>query len=241
LQTPDYFEYLCNKFNWPASASTQVQWSIFQLALTQFKHSKSRFLTKYIHEWLPLQDRYHVKSLSINQLCPSCCSGKEMAQHFLTCPHPDWQKVWTEFHQNIQKHPIKNSICSKLYNLIEYRLYQGHSIQPPFSPTITPTTQQTNQGQSQLGWQQMYYGRYLPRWIELCTSLHPNINSMHYFAKIITLTWQAAIGIWTIRNKHLHPSNPTEADRTQLQDTVQQIFHDVQHELHLHEALSRNK
>jgi len=236
-QTPEYFEYLGNKFNWPAPATTQVQWSIFQLAITRLRKTENRFITKYVHEWLPLQDRYHVKSLSIDQLCPSCRSGKEMAQHFLACPHPDRQKVWTELHQNIQKHSIKNNICSELYNLIEYGLYHGRSIQPPFRLIVTPTTQQTHQGQSQLGWQQLYYGRYSPRWMELCTGLHPNTNGTHYFAKIINLTWQAAIGIWSIRNKHLHPSNPTEADRTQLQDTVRQIFHDVQHEPHLHEAL----
>jgi len=160
-----------------------------------------------------------------------------MVQHFLACLYLNWQKVWKELHQNIQKHSIKNYICSKLYNLIEYGLYQGHLTQPQFSPTITPTTQQTNQVQTQLGWQQMYYSRYLPWWIELCTSHHPNTNSTHYFAKIITLTWQAAITIWTIWNKHLHPSNPMEADCTQLQDTVQQIFHNVQHEPNLHKAL----
>jgi len=160
-----------------------------------------------------------------------------MAQHFLACPHLDSQQVWKDLHHTIQKYSIRNNISSTLYSLIEYRLHQGQLTQPPFSPTETPLTQQMSQAQTQMGWQQMYYGRCSPQWIKMCTSLHSTTNSTHYFAKIITLTWQAAIAIWTLQNKHLHPSNPTEADCMQLQVTVQQIFHNVPQEPHLHIAL----
>jgi len=50
--------------------------------------------------------------------------------------------------------------------------------------------------------------------------------------------WQAALATWTIHNKHLHPSNVEETDQTQLQATVQKIFHDVEQDPHLQEALT---
>jgi len=47
----------------------------------------------------------------------------------------------------------------------------------------------------------------------------------------------AVLAIWTIWNKHLHPTDSQQADRTQLQATVQQIFHDVQNDPNLQDIL----
>jgi len=50
--------------------------------------------------------------------------------------------------------------------------------------------------------------------------------------------WQAALAIWTIHNKHLHPSNIAETDGTQLQAIVQQIFHNVAQDPQLQDTLT---
>jgi len=71
-QSPVYLMYLKEKFTWPSCPSMTVQWQIIQLTITRFKQLEQRTITKFIHKWLPLQDRYHVKSTSIEQLCPSC-------------------------------------------------------------------------------------------------------------------------------------------------------------------------
>ena len=92
--------------------------------------------------------------------------------------------------------------------------------------------------QQHLGWKQLYYGRYTTHWIDSCTIHHPHINSTHYYAKCLTLTWQAVLDIWAICNKHLHPTDPQQADRTQLQAMVQQIFHDVQNDPNLQDFLT---
>jgi len=42
---------------------------------------------------------------------------------------------------------------------------------------------------------------------------------------------------WTIRNKHLHPTDPQQADPSQLA-TIQQIFHNVQNEPNLWDILN---
>ena len=142
MQTCNYYKYLHNKFCWPPIATPHVQWPIFQLALsTRFNQSKCRFLIKYIHEWLPLQDWYHIKSLSNDPLCPSCHSGKEMAQNFLECPHPDCQQVWKDLHHTIQKHSIKNNL-STLYNLIKHIYINGNQPNPP---SVQSQYQWTNQ------------------------------------------------------------------------------------------------
>jgi len=61
-----------------------------------------------------LQDRYHVKSTSIGQLCPSCQGTTETAQHFLACPHTEQQQIWKELHDAIHKHAINHNIDTSL-------------------------------------------------------------------------------------------------------------------------------
>jgi len=238
-QTPDYYYYLRNKFNWTQEPDELIHWPTFQLALTRFNQTERRFISKFIHEWLPLQDRYHVKSLSVDQICPSCRGAPETAQHFLACPNLERQQVWKDLHHSLQKNSIRNNINSTLHNLFEHGLYLGRQAATAYDPTTDDEViRQLAHAQQQTGWNHMYYGRYSPKWIELCTAFHPTVNSTHYFAKNLTLTWQAALATWMIRNKHLHPTNATEIDQTELQETVQQIFHDVEHDPQLQEALN---
>jgi len=67
----------------------------------------------------------------------------------------------------------------------------------------------------------------------VCNQMHPTINSTHYYAKILTITWQAVLKIWKLCNQHLHPSNISQSDCTQLQATVEQIFHNIQQDPNL--------
>jgi len=238
-QSPAYFTYLQEKFDWPACPSQTIHWPIIQLTISRFRLSERHTIVKFIHEWLPLQDRYHVKSLSAEQLCPSCRGAAESAQHFLACPHTDRQQIWKDLHQALQKHAISHNLDHSLHDLLAHGLLQGRQSTENFP--ITQAIQNYPQfymDQQRLGWKQLYYGRYTTQWIDSCAVHHPHINSTHYYAKCLTLTWKAVLDIWAIRNKHLHPSDPQQADQTQLQATVQQIFHDVQKDPNLQDILT---
>ncbi len=87
-KSPAYFVYLQYKFTWPTCPSQSIQWQILQLTLTRFKQSEQCMLTTFIHKWL-VQDHYHAKSLSTDQLCLSWQGTTETVQHFLACPHID--------------------------------------------------------------------------------------------------------------------------------------------------------
>jgi len=71
-----------------------------------------------------------------------------------------------------------------------------------------------------------------------CNLMHPTTNSMHYYTKFLTLIWKAVIQVWTICNKHLHPTDQWLADRTQLQNTVNQIFHNIQKDPNVKDLLT---
>jgi len=215
-----------------------IHWPTIQLALSRFKASEKRILTKFVHEWLPLQDRYHVKSASIGQICPSCRQTKETAQHFLACNHTDRKIIWGELHQSLEKHAIHHDISPTLHALYAYGLYIGRQSSTNITPSLDPSHQNIKQAQIQLGWHQLFYGRQATQWHTTCNTMHPTINSTHYYAKCLTLIWKAVIQIWTIRNNHLYPTDQRLADRTQLHDTVLQIFHDTQNDPTLKDILN---
>jgi len=99
-------------------------------------------------------------------------------------------------------------------------MYQGCQSTAPFP--IDQSTQafpQLYHDQLQLGWKQLFYGQYFTLWSASCLSIHPHINSTHYYTKCLTLTWQAVLNIWNICNKNLlqqTPPKPTRHNSTQL-------------------------
>jgi len=84
-----YFQYLQDKIQWTMQPTDIIHWQVLQLALHCFNRSDHTTLTKFIHEWLPLQDRHHVHSASSDHLCPSCRSAPKTVNNFLACLHPD--------------------------------------------------------------------------------------------------------------------------------------------------------
>jgi len=85
----EYFTYLQEKFQWTNEQVQDIHWPSLQQAMRKLTKPEWRIINKFIHEWLPLETRYHVQSISEQQLCPSCHLHPETAEHFLQCTNPD--------------------------------------------------------------------------------------------------------------------------------------------------------
>jgi len=220
-----YYDYLSEKFEWPGLPEHLIHWPTIRLALKHFKATERRTVTKFIHEWLPLQDRHHVISTSALNLCPSCRQTPETTEHFLACPHPDRQQIWTALHESLYKHQITHSISNVFHDIIAFGLYQGRQAPTQLSFNHLPDDiHHLYQAQERLGWKQLYYGRFSSVWIQLLEYYHPQVNGLHYLAKCVTLIWQSVLQVWAVRNAHLHPGNRDQEDHSQLQATVNQIL-----------------
>ncbi len=155
-------------------------------------------------------------------------------------------KFWKTISQSIlggfipnQKRNVDLDECfPSLHNLYAYRLYMGCQMVMTIQPSHKPTHHQIFKAQEQLGWQQLFYGWQAMEWHIACNLMHPMTNSMHYYTKCLTLIWKAVIQVWTICNKHLHPTDQRLADRTQLQNSVYQIFHNIQKDPNLKDLLT---
>jgi len=77
----------------------------------------------------------------------------------------------------------------------------------------------------------MYYRRLVLSWQHLLQSLNCNINSTNFYAHIIQKVWTTTLAVWKICNSHLHPSDPTHSNQSQLHITVQQLFHEANNDI----------
>jgi len=236
-----YFQYLQDKFQWTMSPTDVIHWQGLQLALRRFNRSDRTIITKFIHEWLPLQDRHHVHSASSDHLCPSCHRVPETVHHFLACTHPDRQMLWTELDANLLKYFLRQQIDSSHHELFQYGLLKGRNASTDFDPQpyLTEPLQTLNAAQQCLGWQQLYYGRLSPHWILLHNKSYPQLNGLHYYTKCVTLIWQTVLKQWKLRNQHLYPATTLQEDRSQIQAIVNQILHDANQDPNL-QALVAN-
>jgi len=220
-----YFEYLNTKYEWQETSKHTMHWPVICLSLKCFKATEHQTVVKFIHEWLPLQDRHHIQSTSTLHLCPSCNQQPETVKHFLTCPHPAQQQVWKDLHEALHKHQIQNGVSNIFHDILAYGLYQG--CQAPTQLTfhhLPHNISNLYQSQERLGWKQLYYGQFATQWIPLLTHYHPQLNGLHYITKIVVLSWQSVLQVWGLRNAHLHPGNLEQEDRSQLQAAINQIF-----------------
>jgi len=144
-------------------------------------------IQKFIHEWLPLQNCYHVQSVSTNHLCPSCHQVAKTVAHFLVCPHPVCQQIWNDLHQ----HQLKNAVSNVFYEIFAYGIYQGRQAPTTISHHHLPSDlNDLYLIQDQLDWKQLYYGWLTPLWHTLLHKYHLQINGKNYYMKILTLIWR---------------------------------------------------
>jgi len=113
-------------------------------------------IAQFILKGLPLQDWYNVCSTSTKQLCPSCKATKEIAQHFLTCPHPDQQMVQKDMHQLLLKQLVKNNISATLHDLLAFGLCTGWQEPTQIQLELNNGTHHLYTAQLQLSWNQLH-------------------------------------------------------------------------------------
>jgi len=88
--------------------------------------------------------------------------------------------------------------------------------------------QNVKQQQEKLGWKQIYFGWLTLVWANGITARQETIKGVVFYSRVIILIWKAVVEQWTLQNTHLHPSNPTQEDRTQLELIVYQIVQEEQ-------------
>jgi len=234
-----YFEYLTAKFPGITDPAQTIHWPTIRLALKRFKTAERRIISKFIHEWLPLNARHQSSTATQVRTCPSCRQTEETVDHFFACRHNDRQQIWKDLHEQLYKHQIKNSVSNIFHDLLATGLY--HSRGEPTHLTFNHAPNdilQLHQQQESMGWRQLYYGRVSPSWIGGLQDHHPQINGTLYYTQCVTYIWKAVLRIWQLRNQHQHPSSYMQEDRRLLEEEVHRIFQEAQQDPLLQEMVA---
>ncbi len=78
-------EYLQEKYNW-GSEIDLIDWTIHNRALNSLQYSHRQTITKFVHEWLPVNN--HKGNQNVSTKCPFCMTNDETQAHMLQCSHP---------------------------------------------------------------------------------------------------------------------------------------------------------
>ena len=153
--------YLSDKYSWSGYIYTNIDWTAHYASIKK-SSVPHKFIVKFIHGWLPIgnmTNRYHSK---YDAKCQSCLHDSEAINQFLQCPtHREWK---TSMFSGLTQYFSYMSTQPVLADLLQECLRQWlHTDRPVFlNPTSLHTKLLTQQ--AQIGWDQMFHGRFSKQW-----------------------------------------------------------------------------
>ncbi len=187
-----------------------MDWDAHGISIRKHYHLK-HFITKYLHDWLPVGKLIKRYKEFYTAKCPSCDHEEEDRTHFLLCPSRirwvnELIKDLSSFFTNFPTRPALKDI------LIEG--IRAWSTQTRHVFTTFPSLYQAllrNQSRSRVGWDQILLGRFVLEWRELqddFLSTYPRKKSRHsgltWVTGVIQVIWRHVHAQWKVRNKAQH-------------------------------------
>jgi len=209
---PAYMEYLSTKFKWTQVESKQVHWQALHHAIRILKPNDQRRIVLFINNKLPLRtSKAHPHPGS--QLCPSCQREPEDTQHFLECDHINRCCLFETLHSNITEVATKYTLHPGLITALWLGLLAIRTATPcpNIQNDLPPIIVRAISSQQQIGWNQLYQGRFSKHWAQAINHLHPRLAlaGRQIITILIQAIWKYVIATWTQRNTHLHNDNGT--------------------------------
>lgn len=164
--SPELRSYFKEKYSWNERIIDVADWHIHHKVITNSKMINKKFLTQFLHQWLPLNGSPSTSSQS--KLCPLCHEVPETPDHFLTCcSHPTVKKLlWTNCSTEIQTSAVRSKcdpvICQLICEVCSTQR-QADVITRPES--CTDKYDKLFHQQSRLGWKQLLQGRLSTEWV----------------------------------------------------------------------------
>ena len=224
--SPEYDQYLCDKFNWTKEEVNQIHWETLKYAIRNTPHNDQRRIILFINGKLPLRaSKAHPHPGS--QLCPSCQRVAEDNAHFLECDNVHRRRLFEKLHHDITALATKYTLHPALTTAIWLGLLTVRTRTPyPNIISEVPTKiAKAITSQTKIGWTQIYYGRLSKDWITAIDDLHPALAlSGQKIATILTQTiWQHILATWILRNQHLH-DNQGQLSLPDYRQAVQTMY-----------------
>ena len=203
--------YLMEKYTWSAGTFSRIDWKMHNKELQKFPRTKQVTLHKYIHGWLATQKRKLRERRALDDKCP-LCGEVELRSHLFTCTNEQLHLVRTSYWKRL---------CTRIteHTVPEFRaIFQtgldviaGGDLPTKQVKDAWPNDMQvTFQVQTEIGWDQVMFGRLATEW-DVLAQYGTCIGKEHrvgvWAGKAIRLCWEYGLELWTTRNQLVHGSD----------------------------------
>jgi len=226
--TPNYRQYLMEKYQWTNRDCDNVNWNVIPLTMQRFPANDRQRLQKFLHDWLPLNGSHHTSRSAITTLCPSCHKQDEDFWHFLECQHQPRPNLFRLLQKNLTALHVRHNIEPEMYQL----LWQGlcsirfNTPLPDPQDNYPQALEQLYHDQKAIGWDQLYYGQIAVTWAHhLNYTSNGSVNGTIFYSQVMNHIWRYILETWKQRNQNLHSKTQTEVDRSNLQQQVLNLIH----------------
>ena len=218
--TPTLHQYLMAKYTWSEAVVTSINWDAHRSALKRFTKKRAHF-TKLVFDILPTNSLLN-KFDNGRRKCPSCSCLKEDRDHTILKCRSTGRVTWRiNFMDSIAEFCRTTQTDSELQTLLRTSLemwFSDFETEPllqthQFSPRLHRLIQQQNQ----IGWRQMFNGRFGSEWSKVQNDAysrrpqHGDTQIKRTGAKwqtqLIVHIWTQWELAWSDRNNALHGHN----------------------------------
>jgi hypothetical protein len=200
--------YLAEKLKIGMSTLNKIDWNALEKATTKSPFTSMKTIPQLLHRWLPTRAHPSMSEYFVDQeYCPRCKQDTETNEHFLWCPmqRTEWIE---EYRKAICKH-VDTTIHEELINAVTAVLNKQ-------IPKLTDKYKKIENEQSEIGWNQLVYGRFSKAWSEEYNNETETADGEKWVSMNIIKIWKHISKRWDSRCELVH----SESEEAQLELTV---------------------
>jgi hypothetical protein len=209
-QTPKLHKYLKEKFEWNDNIITMIDWPTLAEILKKYK-DKWLTMVKHLHDISPTGHIAHRNNPALPHECPACSEPTEDNIHVITCGHNS-RRQWRTVTIQELRHKYDSTSDPHLMDILQDGLTRFHNQLPAPVPIHQYPERYRNLilSQSQIGWDQVYRGRWSTEWAAMHTayaqrdSNQPKISGQHWVRSIGRCLIDRWLTLWKLRNEQRH-------------------------------------
>jgi hypothetical protein len=214
-------QYYKQRHGWSQTIFNSISWDTQLAVLRQYRQEDQTRIIKFVHGWLPTQNRKHREGAATSPNCKLCAALCENNIHLFQCAHPAMRNL----HEKIQIHiagSTNDQGNSELNSLIDLGL-QESTDRPSWTPDmkhISTDLMEAIGEQNMIGWQHLYCGRisqkiikFMDQHFQQLPVNHLKYTGERWARQLIKTIWDTMLQLWKERNEQINQvDKKTQAD-----------------------------
>jgi hypothetical protein len=228
-------QHIRERNGWTASIVDRINWTAHSASLRKRLKQRAHYI-KLVHGILPTNSHLHRNNPS-RRGCPVCNHRNEEWTHILRCPHSSrvtWRgtllaEVRKACETRSTRPRLKDILVDGIQGWLESDDPECYQLE---SSINDDEFQRLIQQQNQIGWKQVFLGRFSWEWRDMqdayySTRSHANPGKQRqgdsWQVAIIGCLWDQWYLLWESRNKDLHGADARQSSVIERQNTLRTL------------------